>query len=56
METLALAVGGGASGFHDEPAQGPSGGRSAALFTVGGGVGRGAAVQAAIGKRRTRTA
>ena len=52
IEVLALAVGGGASGFHDETGQGPSGGSPAALLTVG----LGADVQAAARRTRTRIA
>jgi hypothetical protein len=47
---LWLAVGGGASGFHDEVGQGPSGGSSAALLTAG----LGAGAQAVARRARTR--
>src|SRR5882762_7266369 len=50
IEVLALAVGGGASGFHDETGQGPSGGSPAALLTAG----FGADVQAAAVKKARR--
>src|SRR5260370_35523981 len=49
IEAFALAVGGGALGFHDEAGQGPSGGSPAALVMAG----LGADVQAAT--RRTST-
>src|SRR6202022_654790 len=50
IEVLALAVGGGASGFHDEAGQGPSGGSPAALVTAG----LGAGAQAVARTTRTR--
>src|SRR5882672_7377960 len=52
IEVLALAVGGGASGFHDETGQGPSGGSPAALLGWGWGLGAGA--QPAASRTRTR--
>src|SRR4249919_1811604 len=50
IEVLALAVGGGASGCHDEAGQGPSGGSPAALLTAG----LGADVQAAAATKARR--
>src|SRR4029077_988608 len=50
IEVLALSVGGGASGFHDDAGQGPSGGNPAALLTAGVGTD----VQALARRRRTR--
>jgi hypothetical protein len=48
MDTLTLGVGGGASGFHDEAGQGPSGARSFASLMDGG---VGPAAQAARPRR-----
>src|SRR5260370_36807339 len=50
IEVFALAVGGGASGFHDEAGQGPSGASPAALVMAG----LGADVQAATRRTSTR--